>query len=439
MSFLTGKHVHQVGSWMIGVPLPREEMTWARRLDRAGIPSTMLGKMDLCGDYQDGGFTEHRILRRRGAWNPYPRAEPDPSRLRGYVRADKRRHLELAGPRASKILSDGGFGGEADDRVGNYDHDRLVTDWALDYLRARGRERPRRPWACYVGLLMPHWPFCVPEEFYRMYPANRVELPFDWRVPNPDLHPAVRHFQSCLGLEGIGEDCLRRALAAYLGMVTCMDAMVGEILGELERQGMAENTLVVYTSDHGESLGEHGLFYKQCSYEGSVGVPLLLAGPGVPAGAVVDHPVSLVDLYPTILDAAGLQAEPDRPGRSWLPLARGERAGRPDWTFSEFHGNCFLHDWYMLARGRYKYTWYTDERPSLFDVVDDPRELRDLALEPGHERTLREFEELLRSIVDPEATALRARRDMGLIGPDGADYTKTMTVAEWEARTGHQA
>jgi choline-sulfatase len=398
-------------------------MTWARRLDRAGIPSTMLGKMDFCGDYQDGGFTHHRILRRRGAHERIPLPFPSPDRLKGYTRPDKRRHLVNAGPRSEERLSDGGWIGESTDSIGNYDHDRIVTDWAVDYLRERGREGAHQPWACYIGLLMPHWPFCAPRKDYERYYPDNVERPVDFRIPNDSLHPAVREFQSGLALGTVTDDMLRRTLAAYSGMVTSLDAMVGEILAELENQNLLDGTYVIYTSDHGESLGEHGLFYKQCSYEGSVGVPLIVAGPGVPRGRVVDHPVSLVDLYPTVMDMAGLSVEDDRPGCSWLPLVRGEPQARPEHAFSEFHGNFFQHGWYMLVRGRYKYTYYVNDRPSLFDVVSDPHELRDLAQDAGHAGVLREFERLLRGMLDPEAVALRAKRDMGLIGPDGADLT----------------
>ena len=424
MSFITGKYVHQIDNWAIGVPLDPAEMTWARRLDRAGIPSTMLGKMDFCGDYQDGGFTHHRILRRRGARKEYPMKSPFPPRRPGYRRPDKRVHVREAGTRTEQVISDGGFVGEVDDRVGNYDHDRIVTDWSVEYLRQRGRAKSDRPWALYVGLLQPHWPFRVPEKYYNLYYPDNLELPFDSRFPNPDLHPAVRNQQDAQDLGEVTEEMLRKVVAAYCGMVTCVDSMIGEILGELEAQDLADQTCVIYTSDHGESLGEHGLFYKECNYEGSVGVPLIVKGPQLPAGGRIDRPVTLVDLYPTVLDIAGLESEPDRPGHSWLPLIRGQMQDRPDYAFSEFHADFFRHDWYMLVRGDYKYTWYAKARPSLFNVTDDPREMQDLAGDPRHAHVLAEFEALLRTILNPEEVSNRAKRDLGLIDPDGTDYTE---------------
>ncbi len=429
MSFITGRYVHQIDSWMIGVPLDPLEMTWPRRLDRAGIPATMLGKMDFCGSYQDGGFTDYKIMERRPAWPVYPRNTPFAARLKGYTRPDKRRHLLNAGVRQQP--TDGDYHTH-DDRYGFYDHDCIVRDWALEYLRDKGKDNTSGPWALYVGLLFPHWPYCVPRRYYDMYYPENLDLPNDAHFPNETLHPALRHFQTALDLGEISEDTLRRTIAAYQGMITCMDEMIGQILDELEAQGLRDNTCIIYTSDHGESLGDHGLFYKQCSYEGSVGVPLIVQGPGIAGGKRVDHPVTLVDLYPTVMDVAGLETELDRPGVSWLPLIRGDNHHRPDYAFSEFHGNFFRHDWYMLVRGDYKYTYYVKERPSLFDVTADAKENHDLAGDARYASVLKEFEGLLRSVIDPEQVALRAKTQLGLIDPEGRDYTETLTVAQLE-------
>jgi len=413
MSFITGKYTHQIDNWMIGIPLDQEEMTWARRLGQAGIPSTMLGKMDFCGEYQDGGFTHHKIIHRRPAWEHIPRKAPWDARLDGYTRADKRRHLENAGPRPVRSMV------EETGAWDSYDHDRQVTDWALEYLQGVDQD----PWALYVGYLLPHWPYSVPERYYDMYYPDNLILPRDACFPNEHLHPALRHFQKALNLGDVTEEMLRRTIAAYYGMITCLDEMIGKLISVLENRGLLEDTYIIYTSDHGESLGEHGLFYKQCSYEGSVGVPLIISGPGVPEKHEIDHPVTLVDMYPTILDMAGVEAEGGRPGESWVRLARGEPR-RTDYAFSEFHGNFFRHDWYMLVRGCYKYTYYEKERPTLYDMKNDPHEKQDLAGRKEYRDVLAEFEALLHTVCDPTETSNRAKRDLGLIGPEGRDYTE---------------
>ncbi|CAG7599779.1 Ulvan-active sulfatase [Paenibacillus solanacearum] len=424
MSFITGKYPHQIDSWFLGCPLDRNEMTWSRKLHEAGMPSAMFGKMDFCGPYQDGGFTEHKIIKKRPAFRPYPRTTPLYARLEGHVRQDKRMHIVNAGIRED-VVTDGDTGYNKD--LGFYDHDRVVTEWAIDYLQHKGAEKEGGPWAMYVGLMFPHWPYKVPQQYYDMYYPNNIVMPHDAYFPNDALHPQVRNMQNALGLGTITEPMLRNVIAAYYGMITALDDNVGKIIAELKAQGLYDNTYIVYMSDHGENLGEHGLFYKQCSYEASVGVPLIVKGPGLPSGQRIDGPVTLVDLYPTLMDIAGLETEPDRPGTSWLPLIKNGSRNREEYAFSEYHGNFFKQDWYMLVKDGFKYTHYVNDRPSLFNLQEDPQEMRDLAADPQYADTLKQFEALLRTIVDPEAVSLRAKADLGLIGKDGQDYTLTMT------------
>ncbi|MDU0203324.1 sulfatase-like hydrolase/transferase [Paenibacillus sp. PFR10] len=432
MSFVTGKYPNQIDSWFLGCPLDREEMTWARKLDQAGIPSAMFGKMDFCGDYQDGGFSEYKIIKKRPAFNPYPRATPLYSRLEGHVREDKRKTILNAGI-CEDVVTDGNTGYDKD--LGFYDHDRVVTDWAIDYLKRKGKNEEQKPWAMYVGLMFPHWPYRVPKPYYDKYYPDNVVMPHDAHFPNDRLHPQVRNMQNALGLGEITEPDLRNLLASYYGMITALDDNIGRIIAELKAQNLYDNTYIVYMSDHGENLGEHGLFFKQCSYEASVGVPLIVKGPGLPSGQRIDQPVTLVDLYPTLMDIAGLETEPDRPGMSWLPLIKdGRQQGRHDYAFSEYHGNFFKQDWYMLVKDGYKFTYYVNDRPSLFNLEEDPQEMTDLAGEESYRELLHQFEVLLREIVDPEAVSLRAKRDLGLIGSNGEDYTLTLTdpaCKEW--------
>ncbi len=434
MSFITGKYTHQVDSWFLGCPLDRKEMTWSRKLHEAGIPTTMFGKMDFCGEYQDGGFTDYKIIKKRPAYDPYPRQTPMYSRLAGYIRKDKRGHVYNAGVRQD-MVTDGSDG--YNDAKGFYDHDRIVTEWAVDYLKKKGKETEGKPWAMYVGLMFPHWPYTVPKRFFDLYYPDNIRLPHDAHFPNDRLHPQIRNMQDALDLGDVTEPVLRKVISAYYGMITSMDERVGEIIRELKNQGLYENTNIVYMSDHGENLGEHGLFFKQCSYEASVGVPLIVKGPGLPAGQRIDHPVTLVDLYPTIMDWYGLDGEADQPGTSWLPLIKDPGSREKGYAFSEYHGNFFKQDWYMLVKGDYKYTYYVNDRPTLYNLKDDPLELCDLAGDDQYGALLRDFEALLRDIVDPEAVSLRAKKDLGLIGKDGSDYTLTLTypqLEEWIAQ-----
>ena len=438
-SFITGKYVHQHHTWMNSVPTSPDEMTWPRRLTQAGYDTAAYGKMDLSGKYQNPGFSDFITFYRRAAFEPYPFDSPYDARLTGYVRSDKRRHISEAGSNRqamdmlireygyNKLL----FREENYKLLGFCQHDQEVTELGLHFLRKQRRIQLGKPWALYLGYIQPHWPYKVPDEYFQLYYPDRIKWPHDFCIPNTNLHPELEHFQKALGIEGMPDDAIRRTIAAYYGMITCLDDYIGIIIKDLKERGMYDNTYIIYTSDHGESLGEHGLFYKQCSYEGSVGVPLIIRGPGIPAGKQIDHPVSLIDEYATIMEMAGLLTESDKPGHSWLPMIRNDFEGYPEYVLSEFHGNFLRQSWYMLRRGNFKYTYYSNRiQPSLFNVDVDPLEMNDLAGEKRYEPVLKEFKDLLYSILDPEAVALQSKSDFGLIGPDSEDYTVTLTYQQ---------
>lgn len=420
------KHVHQIKSWFIGVPLDEKEHTWPARLSDAGVESTMIEKMDFCGSYQSGGFDRYKIIDRRGAFSPYPRISPLKARLKEYQRDDKLRHIKKSGIRRPLFTN----GSDAyHDALGFYDHDRYVTQWAKEYLKQKSTED--EPWTLYLGYVLPHWPFACPEEYFNMYYPDHVEMPFDCQMPlNPNLHPAVLEFQKSCNFTDVTQEDVRRTIAAYYGLITCMDHMIGEVFDTMKELGMYEDTTIIYTSDHGENCGEHGLFYKQCAYNGSVAVPLIVKGPDVAAGHVVTAPVSLIDLYPTLLDRYGLPVEEDCPGKSWAPFLKGESSYEADYQFIEFHGNFFRDSWYAVIKNHMKYVYYVNNRPSLFDLKNDPQELHDLAEKSEYAEVLEQMEALLWAEVNPEEVDWLSKRDLGLITPEGVDLTQTMTVAE---------
>ena len=448
-SLMTGKYVHQIGSWdNSAVSWTGREATWAGRLEQAGFSPISYGKIGTGTPQQDAGFTFYKraLPGALDVFSKWPLDTPRRERLKGWpgrwgevdragTREDGLKRLvenkQIKSPEGLHI----GFIGD----TGQYDTDRVITDWTREFLR-RKRQNRTQPWALHVGLRQPHVPYICPKKYFDMYYPNNFSLPHDAHFPNENLHPAVRHFQSTQGIKQLGmtEDKLRKIAAAYYGSITCMDEMIGEILDELKKQGLYDNTYIIYTSDHGLLSGEHGLFRKYAPYEDSAGIPLIIMGPGIPAGKRIDMPVSLIDIYPTIMEMAGLQPETEKPGNSLLGLIHGTSQNRPDYAFSEYHAGFFRHDWYMLVRGDYKYIYYAKERPSLFNVKKDPLEMNDIAQDPKYAQTLEEFEKLLRSICDPDEVANRAKRDLGLIGPNGEDYTETLTFQECKegVRTG---
>jgi choline-sulfatase len=242
-----------------------------------------------------------------------------------------------------------------------------------------------------VGLLTPHFPLLAPEEMFAQYFPDRVEMP---AVPPHDdgAHPAYARMRRFFGLKGLSEQQIRRARAAYYALVTYADSKVGELLAALEASGQGERTLVIYTADHGEMAGEHGLWWKNTFYEESSRVPLLVRRPGEKtrgraAGTRFSGVVSLVDLARTLVEVAGAEDPGDLDGDSFLgALERGPSdTGAESWkdeAFCEYYGPATDRPHRMLRRGRWKYCYYHDEPGELFDVVADPHERRNRAEDP---------------------------------------------------------
>jgi choline-sulfatase len=291
-------------------------------------------------------------------------------------------------------------------------YDRAIATMAARWLREEGRDQGK-PWVLFVGFVSPHFPLVVPDRYLDLYPLDQVPLPIAWAREDWPRHPAIaaKRAQQALD-EPFDEKTVRRAVAAYYGLVSFLDEQIGIVLDALREAGLAGNTRIVYSTDHGDMVGDHGLWFKSVMYEGAVAVPLILSGSDVPRGHVVGTNAMLVDLFPTLVEAVG--AEPasedaDLPGRSLLGLAA--EPDRPRTAFSEYHAIFSSSGTFMVRDARHKYVHYVGYPPQLFDLVTDPEEHRDLAGDRAHADVLRSLERSLRAVVDPEAVDRRARAD----------------------------
>ncbi|MDQ6619226.1 MAG: sulfatase-like hydrolase/transferase, partial [Pseudomonadota bacterium] len=208
---------------------------------------------------------------------------------------------------------------------------------------------------------------------------------------------------------------VKRALAGYYGLVSSLDENIGKVLRALHDCGLETITRVMYTSDHGDNLGARGLWGKSTLYEESAGVPLILAGPDVPVGHVIDTPVSLIDCAPTIIEGVGEARPPkrDMPGASLFDIAAGDKPTRP--VISEYHAIGSVAGAFMLRFDRWKYCHFVSYPAQLFDLRTDPEELQDLAGDPRYADTLAEGERRLRAVLDPDAVDRRAKQRQGEI------------------------
>lgn len=206
---------------------------------------------------------------------------------------------------------------------------------------------------------------------------------------------------------------VRVALAAYFGMVSFLDDNIGRVLAALQSAGLSDSTRVVYSSDHGDNLGIRHMWGKSIHYEEAAAVPMIVAGPGVPAGKTCATPVTLVDVYPTIIESVGLvpdALEERLPGRSLVAIAK-EPYDPQRVALGEYHAAGSITAMYMVRKGRWKYIHHVGYRAELFDLESDPGETTDLGEDPAHRETLAAMEAELRKHLDPDAVSARAFAD----------------------------
>lgn len=394
-SFATGRYPHQIGFWDNGTPYDGSVPSWGHRLQANGNETASIGKLHFRSAEDDNGFDKEII----------PLHVVDGiGDVVGLVR-------EGAPPRkaALKLAADAGRGDSSYQR-----YDDQITAAAVEWLERKGRARnggeDAKPWALFVSLVCPHFPLIARPEWFDLYPERAVPMPHSYAAAERPDHPFIRATADIAIYDrGFDDPTRRRAIAAYLGMVSFLDDNIGKLLAALDRAGLSGETRVAYTSDHGDNLGNRGLWGKSNMYEDAAGVPLILAGPDVPSGFVCNEPVSLVDGFPTILDCVGAPPEPGLPGTSLFTIARG--LGPKRTVFSEYHASGSITGAFMIRKGRFKYVHYAGMPPQLFDLDADPQELHDLGTEPGFAGLVAACEQDLRSICDPEAVDRRAKAD----------------------------
>jgi choline-sulfatase len=312
-------------------------------------------------------------------------------------------------PRRSGAAKLGPEAGRGESEYTRYD--RSIADETVKWLRSRAAQRTGKPWALYVGFVSPHFPLIAPPEFFDLYPEDKVPWP-DMYEDRPS-HPFTDAMRKCMCFdEPFDAPMVRRAIAAYMGLVSFLDDNVGKILRALDETGLMEGTRVVYSSDHGDNLGTRGMWGKSTMYEESAGIPLILAGPDVPKGSVCATPVSLVDGFQTFVHALGAKPDPQDaalPGHSLLDIAQGYVPRRT--VLSEYHAAGAMTGVYMIRHRQYKYIHYVGLPPMLFDLDADPHERKDLGRDPAYAGAVADCEARLRAMLDPQAVDAQARAD----------------------------
>ncbi|MCI0460351.1 MAG: sulfatase-like hydrolase/transferase [Gemmataceae bacterium] len=292
------------------------------------------------------------------------------------------------------------YAGAAFDR--NIEVPRSVTcssthaDNAIRFIRDK---REGKPFFLLVALGAPHDPRVAPKEFMDRYKPGDVPLPPNYRPQHPFNNGEMTVRDEKLAPWPRTRAEVQKHLAEYYADITYMDHQIGRILQALEETGQLDNTILVFTSDHGLAIGSHGLFGKQNLYEHSMRVPMIFAGPGIPRGKSSTALVYLLDIFPTVTELVGAKVPASVEGKSLASILRGKEAKVRDSAFFAYRDVQRA-----VCDARWKLIRYPQiNRSQLFDLKNDPHELKDLASDPGHAERMRELMALLQ----------RWQRDLG--------------------------
>jgi choline-sulfatase len=364
---LTGRHTSAIAQWDNAIELPASVPTVAHHMRAIGYHTVLCGKMHFIGPDQVHGFNERittDIYPANFAWTPDwivgERYRPTGINPRAVVEAGQsRRNLQV-------------------------DYDDEVEHAGIQKIYDLARFNRDNPFMLWISFTHPHSPFVTHPKYWDMFDHDKIDMPKVDPIPVDDLDAMSRwlyygHAQDLLKIE---EEHVRNARHAYYGMCTYLDDKVGRIMSAMKDMDLLENTMVVFTSDHGEMLGERGMWFKQSFYENSSRVPLIMSQPGTIKPGRVSEITSLVDLLPTFVErGSGNVPEDISPldGHSLCGLLTGSDEAWDNAVIVEYTGEGVAAPCRMVRRDNYKYIYTHGHPPLLFDLASDPLELRNVS------------------------------------------------------------
>jgi choline-sulfatase len=379
-SFMTGQANHQIRAYDNASEFPSAIPTFAHYLRLAGYRTCLAGKMHFVGADQLHGFEDRvttDIYPGDFGWTP---TWFDPGKIHWWY------HNMLSVTEAGPY-----------DRTLEIDYDEEVAWHSERWLWDHARGKDERPFMLCLSLMHPHDPYLAPRHLWDRYRDDDIDLPAVPYIAPEQRDPFSRRMWDLYdrGEYEVSEAHVRAARHGYYAMVTYADELIGRVMRPLQRQGLLDNTVVMVTADHGDMLGERGLWYKMVFFERSVRVPLIMRWPGHLKRRRVAENASLVDILPTLVDIAsgGTMPELAAPiaGASLLPLAEGSRRRAADTVYGEYMAEGTFEPVFMIKRGNLKLITAAGDPPQLYDTVADPHERVNLALDPAHTTILKDF------------------------------------------------
>ena len=417
LSFTAGKYISHIGAWGNSCWLADDNIpSIARVMSAAGYDSILCGKMhyDASRRY---GFTEiGQVGNRSFMTGKGSRRAPDDLQ-----------------PKPHGLGRFASF--HTGDDSGIMAHDRKVAEGTIQFLASR--TPADKPFFMIAGYIAPHFPLIVPEPYWAPY-QGKIPMP---EIPDGFLESLplnYKHLRIGFQVENVEPEIVRKGRELYYGLTQWLDEQVGRVLAALEEGGLADNTVVIYTADHGENMGEHGLWWKNAVYQQAARVPLIISWPKRWAGGQRrTEACSLVDVVQTIAALGGAKTPPDWDGDSMAAWLDNGAAKWKDRAISEYYAHCIASGYVMLREGQYKYVYHTppdDKHPAereLYDLKADPGEFKNLAKDPAQRERIEQMHADLVAELgeDPDVTEQRCRADLakgyGREQPKSARKAKT--------------
>lgn len=474
MSFYTGRYVHSHGASWNGIPLKVGEMTLGDYLRPLGVQAALVGKTHMRADVegmQRLGIDPDSIIGVRVSecgFDPYERDD-------GLHAVGPNGRYDPQIPRYNQYLNDKGYGGDnpwhdwanAADGDGNA----LASGWAMRHARKPARvseedsetpymtrramdfmtEAGDRPWCLHLSYIKPHWPYIAPAPYNSMYGPEDVLPVVRSEEERRDPHPVYRAFMNLRVSNTFAREEVREeVIPVYMGLIKQIDDQLGLLFKFMEDRGLLDNTLIAFTSDHGDYLGDHWMGEKDLFHDPSAKVPLIIADPSVSAdaarGTVSDALVEAIDLVPTFLEALGgdpAQQSHRLEGRSLMPLLRGTPPAQwREHVFSEYDYSILPVSaalgiepsrarLFMVADERWKYVHAVGFRPMLYDLETDPNEFRDLGADPAYEAERERFADVLAQWA-LRVSQRTARSDAEIRNMRGKSQARGILIGVWD-------
>jgi len=373
-SMMTGRHVHNHEVWDNAAPLRSDWPTFAHSFSSAGYNTILSGKMHFVGPDQLHGFSE------RWTQDIYPATFDWSHSNRDSVYVNTGQNIDRvweAGPGRSPDM----------------DYDEEVLFRTKYGLRLMTRMKHTNPFMMCVSFTGPHYPFKAPKKYWDLYSDKDINL--------PNLPPGFMNKES-IDLQWarkmgkfeslVPDSILKKARHAVMARTTMIDDYVGEIVALLKELGQFDNTIIIYTSDHGEMFGEHGLWYKNTALEPSARVPLIVSGKQIPANRRISEPVSLLDIGPTLCGLSGINMiYPVTDGRDISDLVLNKRPSGKGLAIMEHYGEGAKRGYRMVRQGNYKLIYVPGEDVVLYNVENDPGEWNNLGADPKYKKIVTEL------------------------------------------------